>query len=155
MTCPLCDALLHIAAGTHPRHVATLDHCEVILHDNQVCYGWCVLITKHHAEHAAALPEDVELAIAAEAARVGRALRAVFSGSGANTAPPRINYANLGNVVPHIHWHVVPRHATGPHADPDPHAVPWNLPAVALDPNAIDTLRARLAAAILVTTARP
>ncbi|HEX2826585.1 MAG TPA: HIT family protein [Burkholderiales bacterium] len=29
--------------------------------------------------------------------------------------PDKINLASLGNLVPHIHWHVVPRFADDPH----------------------------------------
>lgn len=147
-TCPLCQTLEHIREGTFARHVMSLDHCEVILHDNQVCPGWCVLIYKDHAEHAAELSPERERAIFAEAARVGRALRAVLAASGAVVdgcpTPVRVNYANLGNVVGHIHWHVVPRHAS----DPEPRAVPWNLAMVAAEASVIAELRARLAAAI-------
>jgi diadenosine tetraphosphate (Ap4A) HIT family hydrolase len=28
--------------------------------------------------------------------------------------PDKINLASLGNVVPHLHWHVIPRWATDP-----------------------------------------
>ena len=28
--------------------------------------------------------------------------------------PDKINYELLGNMVPHIHWHLVPRFATDP-----------------------------------------
>lgn len=158
MLCPLCQTLEQIRAGAFPRHVMSLDHCEVILHDNQVCLGWCVLIYKDHAEHTAELSPEVEREIFAEAARVGRALRVVFPTSGAMVdgrgAPVRINYANLGNVVGHIHWHVVPRHVGGGEgiaADPDPRAVPWNLAMVAPDASVVVELRARLAAAIRAT----
>jgi diadenosine tetraphosphate (Ap4A) HIT family hydrolase len=169
MLCPLCQTLEQIRAGGFARHVMSLDHCEVILHDNQVCPGWCVLIAKNHAEHAAELSPEVERAMFAEAARVGRALRVVFPTSGAMVAgrgtPVRINYANLGNVVGHIHWHVVPRHVTPIHIggegiapDPDPRAVPWNLAMVAADASVVAELRARLADAIRATskaTAKP
>lgn len=152
MLCPLCQTLEQIRAGTFPRHVMSLDHCEVILHDNQVCPGWCVLIYKDHAEHAAELPPEVERGMFAEAARVGRALRAVFPTSGAMVdgkgTPVRINYANLGNVVGHVHWHVVPRHAN----DLDPRAVPWNLATVAQEAGVVGELRARLADAIRATS---
>ena len=158
MPCPLCQALEQIRAATHPRHVATLEHCEIILHDNQVCPGWCVLIYKHHADHAAELSPDVERAIFAEAARAGRALRALFPVSGAlvngQPSPVRINYANLGNVVGHIHWHVVPRHVGGCDGvapDPEPREVPWKLKVVEMNADQISSLRARLAAAISAT----
>jgi diadenosine tetraphosphate (Ap4A) HIT family hydrolase len=30
-------------------------------------------------------------------------------------APAKINLASLGNMVPHLHWHVIPRFADDPH----------------------------------------
>jgi diadenosine tetraphosphate (Ap4A) HIT family hydrolase len=30
-------------------------------------------------------------------------------------APQKINLASLGNAVPHLHWHVIPRFADDPH----------------------------------------
>lgn len=30
-------------------------------------------------------------------------------------APEKINLASLGNVTPHLHWHVIARHAQDPH----------------------------------------
>lgn len=159
MACPLCQTLGQIRAGAFARHVVSLDHCEVILHDHQVCPGWCVLVLKEHAEHAAELAPEVERAVFAEAARVGRALRGVFAESGAvvdgRATPARINYGNLGNVVGHVHWHVVPRHVTGGRVggvvigpDPDPREVPWKLAMVAEEAGVIEALRARIAAAI-------
>jgi diadenosine tetraphosphate (Ap4A) HIT family hydrolase len=53
-------------------------------------------------------------------------------------APDKINLASLGNVVPHLHWHVIPRFADDPHfPNPvwsarqrnTPHAAPGNLDA--------------------------
>ena len=29
--------------------------------------------------------------------------------------PAKINLASLGNVVPHLHWHVIPRYDDDPH----------------------------------------
>ena len=45
-------------------------------------------------------------------------MRAVFAAESALRevmAPDKINLASLGNVVPHIHWHVVPRFRDDPH----------------------------------------
>lgn len=152
MACPLCETLEQVRAGGHPRHVMSLEHCEVMLHDNQVCRGWCVLVYKRHAEHAAALPAEVEREIFAEAALVGRALRAAFPETGVREGgrptPPRINYGNLGNVVAHVHWHVVPRHAEGAFADVGARDVPWNLPRVEASAAELAEVRGRVVAAV-------
>jgi diadenosine tetraphosphate (Ap4A) HIT family hydrolase len=39
---------------------------------------------------------------------VERALRAVMQ-------PHKINVASLGNLTPHLHWHVIPRYEDDPH----------------------------------------
>jgi diadenosine tetraphosphate (Ap4A) HIT family hydrolase len=52
--------------------------------------------------------------------------------------PDKVNLASLGNVVPHLHWHVIPRFADDPHfPNPvwgerkrdTPHAAPASLDA--------------------------
>ena len=30
-------------------------------------------------------------------------------------APEKINLASFGNMVPHLHWHIIPRFADDPH----------------------------------------
>jgi diadenosine tetraphosphate (Ap4A) HIT family hydrolase len=117
--CPLCRV---IAAGTgHAGHIATLEECVVILGENQGTKGWCVLVLKEHVEHLGVLPLDRQQRVFGEVARVAGAIRATFATSGRNGAPPRINYECLGNVVAHVHWHVIPRHAD----DPTPTAPVW------------------------------
>lgn len=133
--CPLCDlvrsaipsaaAPSHVAAGAHrdgdAAHViCELDHSLVILSENQGCPGWCVLVLKDHAEHLAELPLVRQECLFREAARVAQAIRDEFS-SASSSPPPRINYECLGNLVPHVHWHVIPRHAD----DPDPARPVW------------------------------
>ena len=124
-SCTLCAVVHQSTQGAHRGYIATLAHSVVILNAGQGCLGWCVLVLKEHAEHAADLPRASEMEFFAEAALVGRAIRAAFPDSGAGRVPPRINYANLGNVVTHTHWHVVPRHAD----DPEPKSLPWAWPA--------------------------
>ena len=52
--------------------------------------------------------------------------------------PDKVNLASLGNVVPHLHWHVIPRFADDPHFPNPvwgvkqrsaPHAAPADLDA--------------------------
>jgi diadenosine tetraphosphate (Ap4A) HIT family hydrolase len=46
--------------------------------------------------------------------RLGAAVERAFK-------PLKLNYASFGNVVEHLHWHVIPRYAT----ETDPKAQPW------------------------------
>jgi diadenosine tetraphosphate (Ap4A) HIT family hydrolase len=58
----------------------------------------------------------------------------------------KVNYALLGNQLPHIHWHLIPR---GSH-DPAPREAVWAVAHVPVPPGAqaparIAAIRARLA----------
>jgi diadenosine tetraphosphate (Ap4A) HIT family hydrolase len=49
-------------------------------------------------------------------------MRAVFAVEGAlreQLAPDKVNLASLGNQMPHLHWHVIPRFTDDKHF-PDP-----------------------------------
>jgi diadenosine tetraphosphate (Ap4A) HIT family hydrolase len=59
-------------------------------------------------------------------------------------APDKVNLASLGNVVPHLHWHVIPRFGDDPHF-PNP---VWGVRQRDSPRAAQPDLDARLAAAI-------
>jgi diadenosine tetraphosphate (Ap4A) HIT family hydrolase len=59
-------------------------------------------------------------------------------------SPHKINLASLGNVVPHLHWHVIPRYADDPHF-PQPI---WSSPQRAIDDHVREANTAALAGAI-------
>lgn len=115
--CPLCLAAQRCADREHPALIATLDQSHAVLAETQGAPGWCVLILRDHHEHLDDLPLDRQLRLWADAARLARAQRAVLG-------PVRINYECLGNQVPHIHWHLIPRHAD----DPQPRDPVWLWP---------------------------
>jgi diadenosine tetraphosphate (Ap4A) HIT family hydrolase len=94
--------------------ITEFQECRVILGEDQGAPGWCVLVLKEHAEHLADLPLSRQAQIFSEVSRVAAAIRRVFG-------PIRINYECLGNVVGHVHWHVIPRHAD----DPSPRTTVW------------------------------
>jgi diadenosine tetraphosphate (Ap4A) HIT family hydrolase len=64
------------------------------------------------------LPRDDRAAFLLEMSEVAGAIRRAF-------APRKVNYEALGNSVPHLHWHLVPRHAD----DPRPQEPIWRNPA--------------------------
>lgn len=119
MTCPLCETVAK--RSSHPAFIAEFSRSVVMLGENQGCPGWCVLVLKEHVEHMDALEESAQREVFGEVARVARAIRRVFPGRGKGGGAVRINYECLGNVEPHVHWHVIPRHGD----DPTPGKTVW------------------------------
>ena len=128
MDCSLCESVGKAQRDEHPMFIAEFEHGVVLLGENQGCPGWCVLVLKAHVEHVDVLEDAVQREVFGEVARVARAIRRVFSTRGAGGGPVRINYECLGNVVPHVHWHVIPRHAS----DPTPTQAVWGWSAESL-----------------------
>jgi diadenosine tetraphosphate (Ap4A) HIT family hydrolase len=93
--CPLCrdpggEVLLSDADG------------RVVLCDERDYPGFCRVILHEHVREMSDLSRArrhhvLDLVCAAE-----RAVREVMR-------PDKVNLASLGNVVPHLHWHVIPR----------------------------------------------
>jgi diadenosine tetraphosphate (Ap4A) HIT family hydrolase len=74
--------------------------------------------------------------------RLMAAVNAVESALRQALAPDKINLASLGNVVPHLHWHVIARYADDPHF-PQP---VWGARRREADPARLARLRERLPA---------
>lgn len=132
--CPICDRLRRAAGGGEPLFLADLGETVAVLHEHQAYPGWCVLWLKEHVEHLAELPFERQQRVWGEVARVAAAVRRAFD------PPPRINYECLGNVVAHVHWHVIPRHAD----DPSPRSTVWTRPTEELHSGVSAERRAEL-----------
>ncbi len=78
------------------------DRCRVVLVDDPDYSGFCRVIWTDHVR------EMTDLA-PAERGHLMDVVFAVESAIRAVLAPDKINLASLGNVTPHLHWHVVPR----------------------------------------------
>jgi diadenosine tetraphosphate (Ap4A) HIT family hydrolase len=117
MACPGCDRITLSKAGRNPDFVAELSESVVTLADEQAYRGYCILYLKDHEEDLTALSFDRQGRLWDDVARVAAALRRQL-------APERINYACLGNMLRHIHWHVTPRYAD----DPEPQHPIWVRP---------------------------
>lgn len=101
--CPMCqrwddDADLRIVEMTHSY---------AVLNRDQFFPGYTLLFTKEHVTELFHLDSSVRSELMEEVSRIASALFNAF-------APTKINYELLGNMVPHMHWHIVPRFATDP-----------------------------------------
>jgi diadenosine tetraphosphate (Ap4A) HIT family hydrolase len=96
----------------HTAHwdaVATLTASTLYLPQDQTYRGHCILVfDPRHETRLDALSTQEWTAFSADVRRSIRALSAVC-------APDHLNVASLGNLMPHLHWHLVPRYKTDPH----------------------------------------
>jgi diadenosine tetraphosphate (Ap4A) HIT family hydrolase len=84
------------------------DKLSVILVDDPAYPGFCRVIWNEHVKEMSDLASADRLLLNDAVWHVELALREVM-------APGKINVASLGNVVPHLHWHVIPRYADDAH----------------------------------------
>lgn len=78
------------------------DQCRVILVDDVNYPGFCRVIWNSHIKEMTDLPEELRIHVMHVVFAVEKALRQVLH-------PDKINLASLGNMTPHLHWHVIPR----------------------------------------------
>jgi diadenosine tetraphosphate (Ap4A) HIT family hydrolase len=88
--------------------VASLEVSTLYLAKNQTYRGHCILILD--VRHATR-PDQLSAAEwASFCADLHRAETAVVRA----VQPDHINIASLGNVMPHLHWHIIPRYRADP-----------------------------------------
>lgn len=76
--------------------------CRVVRVDEPDYPGYCRVILKRHASEMTDLDEHERAALMAVVHAVESALRETMH-------PDKMNLASLGNMMPHVHWHVIPR----------------------------------------------
>lgn len=114
---------------------------RVVLTDEPFA-GFCRVIWKTHVREMTDLPESDRMHLMRVVFGVEAAVRALLE-------PLKVNLASLGNLVAHLHWHVVPRFADDSHF-PQP---VWGArqrdgASRALPPGFADALGTRLAQTI-------
>jgi len=87
--------------------IAELDLCYVMLNRDQFFPGYTLVFTREHVTELFLLDAETRHRLIDEVSRVAGALNRVFQ-------PAKMNYELLGNMVPHIHWHLVPRFRDDP-----------------------------------------
>jgi diadenosine tetraphosphate (Ap4A) HIT family hydrolase len=82
--------------------IAELAVSTAFLHPDQASRGRCLVTLREHYTELFQLTPAMRTALMDDVARVAEALFRALR-------PIKINYELLGNLVPHIHWHIVPR----------------------------------------------
>lgn len=84
------------------------ERCRVVHVDEPGYPGFCRVIWERHVKEMTDLSDDERIHLMEVVFAVESVLREQL-------APDKVNLASLGNVVPHLHWHVIPRFADDPH----------------------------------------
>jgi diadenosine tetraphosphate (Ap4A) HIT family hydrolase len=105
--CPLCGAL---GKGDNDFTVEVFvgQVAEVRLERRSLLPGYCTVVWRlGHVAEPTALDATQASLYWAEVMAAGRAVQARFN-------PLKMNYSTLGNAIPHLHTHVLPRYSDDP-----------------------------------------
>lgn len=95
MSCPLCVA-------SNEEILLQTEKLRVIAVHNEATPAFCRVIWQAHVAEMTDLSATERHELMEMVYRVEQAMREVLQ-------PTKINLASLGNVVPHLHWHVIAR----------------------------------------------
>ncbi|MBI3729023.1 MAG: HIT family protein [Burkholderiales bacterium] len=101
VVCELCDA----SAGDV---IVSTDQLRIILVDDANYPGFCRVIWNAHVKEMTDLSEADRSVFMQAVWKLEAAIRAVMQ-------PHKMNVASLGNMVPHLHWHLIPRYTDDAH----------------------------------------
>jgi diadenosine tetraphosphate (Ap4A) HIT family hydrolase len=110
--CPTCRFELWLP-------LAKLEVSTLGLYDDARFPGRSLLALHEHYEDLAEVGRALLSRFILDVKRAGAAIKGA-------TGADRMNYAVLGNVVPHVHFHLIPRTLAN---DPVPRRPPWEHPA--------------------------
>jgi diadenosine tetraphosphate (Ap4A) HIT family hydrolase len=101
MTCELCDA----DGGEVLLRTESLRVVRVV---DANYPAFCRVIWNRHVKEMTDLKNHEQTKLMQTVFAVETALRATIK-------PDKMNLASLGNMTPHVHWHVIPRFSDDPH----------------------------------------
>jgi diadenosine tetraphosphate (Ap4A) HIT family hydrolase len=98
--CVLCKEELRPEEG---QLIWRGDDCRIILVNDPDLPGFCRVIWNHHVAEMTDLTRGEREHLMSLVFAVEESIRHAM-------CPDKVNIAALGNMVPHIHWHVIPRY---------------------------------------------
>lgn len=105
--CLFCGKVAALHQQKNPDLVWEFSQSVLFLGPWQFYHGYCVLVTRLHATELSQLNDEDRLVHLDEMCLAAKAIEDCFH-------PKKMNYELLGNQVPHIHWHLVPRYDSDP-----------------------------------------
>ncbi len=78
------------------------DLCRVVMVGDPDYPGFCRIILQRHLREMTDLPKQERVQLMNVLFAVETAIRTLYQ-------PDKINLASLGNMTPHVHWHLIPR----------------------------------------------
>jgi diadenosine tetraphosphate (Ap4A) HIT family hydrolase len=103
--CPMCKTVAELTRAD-ANLVWQFPHSVAFVGPWQFYTGYCLLASRDHATELSQLGAN-RLPFLNEMAILAEAIEACFT-------PHKLNCELLGNVVPHLHWHVFPRYVDDP-----------------------------------------
>lgn len=131
MNCELCTPAAEVLLWHGQR-------CRAILVENADYPGFCRVIWNDHIKEMTDLSTQMRAELMSVVFAVESAVREVMQ-------PEKINLASLGNMVPHLHWHIIPRYIDDSHFPNPIWSEPVRKPRITGDKD----MRVRLGASIL------
>jgi diadenosine tetraphosphate (Ap4A) HIT family hydrolase len=106
--CAFCENAATELRKQDPSWIADLQVSTAFLARNQICRGYTILVfNRAHVTELFQLDRKDLMAYSEDLVTIAGAIHAAYN-------PDKMNYELLGNVVPHLHWHVIPRQKTDP-----------------------------------------
>ena len=108
--CPICEDLRsRETANRFGYLIADLHLSRLRLNTNQFPPGYCLISCTKHVREPYDLTEEEQALFFGDMMRAARALERVYQ-------PTKMNFQLLGNAIPHLHGHIIPRY----YGDPAP-----------------------------------
>jgi diadenosine tetraphosphate (Ap4A) HIT family hydrolase len=95
INCPLCTLV-------EKKILVKSRLYSIVLLEDKNYPGYLQLITNSHVKEMSDLVLEDAMLIYSTLFKLEKVLRKIFT-------PDKINIASFGNIVPHLHWHIIPR----------------------------------------------
>ncbi|MBS1706408.1 MAG: HIT domain-containing protein [Armatimonadetes bacterium] len=116
LDCDVCRQIELCRENRHPRFLARMQSGYAVLGPHQFFTGYSLLLCEEPVTELDELEPLMRRQLLEDMSTLALAVRRVVH-------PHKLNYEALGNVCPHVHWHIFPRFTS----EPEPYLPVWNV----------------------------